>query len=139
MPGKVNPSQCEAMLMLCVQVLGNDTVVGFAGASGNFELNTFKPVMAHNVLQSLRLLADGCTRFEAHCLRGLTADEPRIAALRDRTLMLVTALTPHIGYDRAAAIALDAHAQDITLREAAQAHGVDMALFDHWVRADRMV
>ncbi|MFN3888642.1 MAG: class II fumarate hydratase [Aquabacterium sp.] len=139
MPGKVNPSQCEALLMVCVQVLGNDTVVGLAGASGNLELNTFKPVMAHNVLQSIRLLADGCASFEAHCVRGLEANAPRIAELRERTLMLVTALAPHIGYDRAAAVALHAHEQGLTLRDAAEALGVDMALFDERVRAEHMV
>lgn len=139
MPGKVNPSQCEALLMVCVQVLGNDTVVGLAGAGGNLELNTFKPLLAHSVLQSIRLLADGCTSFEAHCVRGLEANAARIAELRERTLMLVTALAPHIGYDRAAAVALHAHEHVLTLREAAGALGVDMVLFDERVRAENMV
>lgn len=139
MPGKVNPSQCEALLMVCVQVLGNDTVVGLAGAGGNLELNTFKPLLAHSVLQSIRLLADGCTSFEAHCVRGLEANAARIAELRERTLMLVTALAPHIGYDRAAAVALHAHEHGLTLREAAGALGVDMVLFDERVRAENMV
>ena len=108
MPGKVNPTQCEALTMLCCQVFGNDVAINFGGASGNFELNVFKPLIAHNFLQSVRLLADGMTSFEEHCVRGIEANRERIAELMERSLMLVTALTPHIGYDRAAEIAKQA-------------------------------
>ncbi len=103
MPGKVNPTQCEALTMLCCQVLGNDVAINVAGASGNFELNVFKPVMIHNFLQSARLLADGARSFDEHCARGIEPDRARIAELVQRSLMLVTALNPHIGYDKAAA------------------------------------
>jgi fumarate hydratase class II len=99
MPGKVNPTQCEALTMLCCQVMGNDVAIGIGGASGNFELNVFKPLIAHNFLQSVRLLADGMSSFEAHCARGIEADRERIGELLERSLMLVTALAPHIGYD----------------------------------------
>jgi fumarate hydratase, class II len=140
MPGKVNPTQCEALSMLCVQVMANDVAIGFGGASGNFELNVYKPLLAHNFLQSVRLLADGMTSFEMHCVRGIQADEPRIAELLGRSLMLVTALAPHIGYDRAAAIAKLAHRDGTTLREAALALGhVTGEQFDRWVRPSEMV
>ena len=139
MPGKVNPSQCEAMMMVCCQVMGHDAAVGFAGASGNLQLNTFKPLIAYNVLKSIRLLADACTSFHAHCLQGLAANETRIAQLREHSLMLVTALSPHIGYDKAAAIAKKAHAEGTSLRQAALDLGYDAALFDEWVRPERMV
>ena len=140
MPGKVNPTQCEALTMVCCQVLGNDVAVNVAGASGNFELNVFKPVIVHNVLQSLRLLTDGVRSFDTHCARGIEADRPRIRALVEQSLMLVTALNPHIGYDRAAAIAKAAHAQGSSLREAAIASGwVTAAEFDAWVRPEAMV
>ena len=134
MPGKVNPTQCEALTMLCCQVLGNDVAINIGGASGNFELNVFKPLIAHNFLQSLRLLADGMASFDAHCVAGIEPNLPRINELLQRSLMLVTALTPHIGYDRAAAIAKHAHQQGSTLREAALALGyVSAEQFDAWV------
>jgi fumarate hydratase class II len=140
MPGKVNPTQCEALTMIACQVLGNDVAVNVGGASGNFELNVFKPVIIHNLLQSVRLLTDGARSFEAHCARGIEANRPRIAELVQRSLMLVTALNPHIGYDRAAQIAKLAHAQGLSLREAALASGfVDASQFDAWVRPDAMV
>jgi fumarate hydratase class II len=140
MPGKVNPTQCEALTMVCCQVFGNDVAVTVGGASGNFELNVFKPLIAHNVLQSVRLLADAMASFDHHCARGIEADRPRITELLNRSLMLVTALTPHIGYDRAAQIAKYAHTNGLSLREAALALGfVDAAQFDQWVRPEKMV
>jgi fumarate hydratase class II len=140
MPGKVNPTQCEALAMACCQVMGNDVAVNVAGASGNFELNVYKPVIAHNVLQSIRLLADAARSFDAHCARGIEPDLGRIAELVERSLMLVTALSPHIGYDKAAEIARAAHASGTTLREAAVASGhVTVEQFDAWVRPGDMV
>ena len=140
MPGKVNPTQCEALTMLCAQVMGNDAALSVGGASGHFELNVFKPLMAHNFLQSVRLLADGMRSFEHHCVRGIEPDRARIASLMAQSLMLVTALNPHIGYDNAARIAKHAHAQGCTLREAALALGLLTAeQFDAWVRPDQMV
>ena len=140
MPGKVNPTQCEALTMLCVQVLGNDVAINIGGASGNFELNVFKPLIIHGFLQSVRLLADGMASFEEHCVRGIEPNEPRIAALVAESLMLVTALAPHIGYDRAAKIAKHAHSTGSSLREAALALGyVSAADFDAWVRAEDMI
>jgi len=140
MPGKVNPTQCEALTMLCCQVFGNDVAVNMAGASGNFELNVYKPVLIHNFLQSVRLLADGALSFEAHCARGIEPDRERIAELVQRSLMLVTALNPHIGYDKAAKIAKEAHRSGSTLREAALASGwVSGEQFDAWVRPEAMV
>ncbi|GAC1407040.1 MAG: class II fumarate hydratase [Burkholderiaceae bacterium] len=135
MPGKVNPTQCEAMTMLCCQVFGNDVAITFGGASGNFELNVFKPLIVHAFLQSVRLLADGISSFDLHCARGIEADESRIADLMSRSLMLVTALAPHIGYDNAAKIAKRAHHDGSTLQEAAQALGlVSREEFDRWVQ-----
>jgi fumarate hydratase, class II len=140
MPGKVNPTQCEALLMVCCQVLGNDVTIGLAGGSGHFELNVSKPVIAHAFLQSGRLLAGGMTSFDAYCARGIAADQERIAELLDRSLMLVTALTPHIGYDQAATIAMRAHHDRITLRVAALASGLLTAeQFDTWVRPEDML
>ncbi len=140
MPGKVNPTQCEALAMLCAQVMANDVAIGLGGAAGNFELNVHKPLIAHNFMQSVRLLADGMISFEVHCVRGIEADETRIAELLGRSLMLVTALAPHIGYDRAAEIAQRAHRDGSTLREAALALGyVTAADFDLWVRPGKMV
>jgi fumarate hydratase class II len=140
MPGKVNPTQCEALAMLCCQIFGNDVAITIGGASGNFELNVFKPLIAHNFLQSVRLLADGMTSFEKHCARGIEANRERIAALMERSLMLVTALTPHIGYDKTAEIAGQAHRDGITLRQAALALGyVTEEEFDRWVRPRAMV
>ena len=139
MPGKVNPTQCEALTMLCCQVFGNDVAITIGGASGNFELNVFKPLIAHNFLQSVRLLADGMASFEEHCVRGIEANHARIAELLERSLMLVTALTPHIGYDRAAEIAKRAHRDGGTLKQAALALGyVTENEFDSWVRATEM-
>ncbi|NMM20341.1 MAG: class II fumarate hydratase [Rhodoferax sp.] len=140
MPGKVNPTQCEALTMLCVQVMANDVAISMGGASGNFELNVFKPLIAHNFLQSVRLLADGMTSFEKHCVQGIEANRTRIADLLERSLMLVTALAPHIGYDRAAEIAKRAHHDGTTLREAALALGhVTPEQFDQWVKPAAMV
>ncbi len=135
MPGKVNPTQCEALTMVCAQVFGNDVAVNFSGASGHFELNVYKPLIAHNVLQSVRLLADAMTSFDQHCVRGIAPNHQRIAALMAQSLMLVTALNPHIGYDKAAQIAKLAHAQGLTLRDAALASGhVTAEQFDAWVQ-----
>ena len=140
MPGKVNPTQCEALTMLCAQVMGNDVTVGIAGAAGQFELNVNKPVMIHALLQSVRLLADGAASFEAHCARGIEPDRRRMAELVERSLMLVTALSPHIGYERAATIARRAHAEGCTLREAALASGwITSDDFDAWVRPEAML
>jgi fumarate hydratase, class II len=139
MPGKVNPTQAEALTMLAVQVMGNDVAVGIAGASGQFELNVYKPVLIHNFLQSARLLADGCASFEEHCARGIEPNEARIRELVERSLMLVTALAPHIGYDRAAEIAKKAHREGSTLRAAALALGyVSAADYDRWVQPGAM-
>ncbi len=140
MPGKVNPTQCEAMTMLCVQVLGNDVAINMAGASGNFELNVFKPVLIHNFLQSTRLLSDGMRSFDTYCASGIEPNRARIEELVQRSLMLVTALNPHIGYDRAAKIAKQAHRSGSTLREAAVASGwLTAEQFDAWVVPEQMV
>ena len=140
MPGKVNPTQCEALIMVCCQVIGNDAAIALGGAAGNFELNVCKPLIAHNFQQSIRLLADGMSSFEAHCVSGINARRERIAELLERSLMLVTALAPHIGYDRAAAIAKRAHQDSSTLREAALALGyVSSEQFDRWVRPAAMI
>ncbi len=134
MPGKVNPTQCEMLTMVAAQVLGNDVAINIGAASGNFELNVFKPLIAHNALQSIRLLADGTAGFEEHCARGNEATRARIAELLERSLMLVTALAPHIGYDKAAEIAKKAHREGGTLKESALALGyVTEAQFDAWV------
>jgi fumarate hydratase class II len=139
MPGKVNPTQAEALTMLGAQVLGNDVALNIGSASGHFELNVYKPLIIHNFLQSARLLADGARSFEEHCARGIEANAPRIRELLERSLMLVTALAPHIGYDKAAEIAKKAHRDGSTLREAALALGhVSGADFDRWVRAEDM-
>jgi fumarate hydratase class II len=140
MPGKVNPTQCEALTMLCVQVFGNDVAVNIGGASGNFELNVYRPLIVHDVLQSIRLLADGMASFEEHCARGIEPNRERIRELLERSLMLVTALNSHIGYDKAAAIAKKAHREGTTLKEAALALGyVTEEQFDRWVRPERMI
>ncbi len=140
MPGKVNPTQSEAVTMLCCQVFGNDVAINFGGASGNFELNVFRPMIAHNFQQSVRLLADGMASFNDHCAVGITANRERIAELVDRSLMLVTALNPYIGYDKAAQIAKKAHQEGTSLREAAIATGfVTADQFDLWVQPARMV
>src|SRR5437764_5229873 len=140
MPGKVNPTQSEAMAMLCAQVLGNDVAINVGGASGNFELNVFKPLLIHNFLQSVRLLADGCRSFNDNCAVGIEPDRERIAKLMRESLMLVTALNPHIGYDKAAKIAKTAHKEGITLKEAALKLGfVTSEQFDQWVLPEEMV
>lgn len=134
MPGKVNPTQCEALTMICCQVMGNDVAIGIGAASGNFELNVFKPLIAHNFHQSVRLLADGMRSFERYCARGIEAREDRIAEFVGRSLMLVTALVPHIGYDKAAAIARKAHHENTSLRDAALVLGaVSEEDFDRWM------
>ncbi|MES2257283.1 MAG: class II fumarate hydratase [Pseudomonadota bacterium] len=134
MPGKVNPTQCEALTMLCCQVFGNDVAITVGGASGNFELNVYKPLIAHNFLQSARLLADGMHSFDAHCAQGIAPNRERIAELMERSLMLVTALAPHIGYDRAAQIAKQAQHEGTTLRAAALQLGyVTEEQFTQWI------
>ncbi|GAB7535352.1 class II fumarate hydratase [Burkholderia sp. 22PA0106] len=140
MPGKVNPTQSEAVTMLCCQVFGNDVAVNFGGASGNFELNVFRPMIAHNVLQSVRLLADGALSFNDHCAVGIEPNRPRIDTLLNESLMLVTALNPHIGYDKAAQIAKKAHKEGTTLKASALALGyVTDAQFDEWVKPGEMI
>jgi len=140
MPGKVNPTQSEAVTMLCCQVFGNDVALNMGGASGNFELNVFKPLMAHNFLQSARLLKDGIQSFDEHCARGIVANRDRIADLMERSLMLVTALAPHIGYDKAAQIAKTAHKEGKNLKETAIASGwVSAEDFDRWVQPQDMI
>ncbi len=140
MPGKVNPTQSEAMTMLCAQVMGNDVAINIGGMSGNFELNVFRPLVAHNFLQSVRLLADGMVSFNDHCAAGIEPNRARIDELVQRSLMLVTALNPHIGYDKAAQIAKKAHKEGTSLREAALASGhLTADQFDAWVRPEGMV
>jgi len=139
MPGKINPTQSESLLMICAQVFGNDVTVNFGGATGNFELNVNKPVIAANALTSARLLADGMQHFDEHCARGIEPRLDRIGELLDRSLMLVTALAPHIGYDKAAKIAHQAHHEGKTLRETALTLGyVSAEDFDRWVRPAAM-
>jgi fumarate hydratase class II len=140
MPGKVNPTQSEALTMLCCQVFGNDVAINIGGASGNFELNVFRPMIAHNLQQSIRLLSDGMHSFNTHCAVGIEPNEDRIEQLLNASLMLVTALNPHIGYDNAARIAKHAHKEGLTLREAALGLGLLTAeQFDQWVVAAEMV
>lgn len=140
MPGKVNPTQCEALTMVCCQVFGNDVAINMAGASGNFELNVYKPVLIHNFLQSTRLLADAMRSFEQHCASGIEPNTARIAELLSQSLMLATALNPHIGYDKAAEIAKQAHRDNMTLRESAIASGyLSAEQFDTWVRPQEMI
>lgn len=140
MPGKVNPTQNEAMTMVCAQILGNDTTISFAGTQGNFELNVYKPVMAYNFLQSAQLLADACISFEEHCAIGIEPNLPRIKELVDKSLMLVTALNTHIGYENAAKIAKTAHKNGTTLKEEAVNLGLVSAEdFDKWVKPEDMV
>jgi fumarate hydratase, class II len=139
MPGKVNPTQCEAMTMVCTRVFGNDTTVVVAASQGHFELNVFKPVIAYAALQSIRLLADAANSFTDHCVTGIRANEPRIRELMQNSLMLVTALTPHIGYDKAAQIAKAALKNGTTLREEAVKLGfVSGQEFDRLVRPAQM-
>jgi len=140
MPGKVNPTQCEALIMLSAQVIGNDVAVSMAGAGGQLQLNAMKPLLIHNVLRSIRLLADGCASFEARCARGIEPDRARIAENVERSLMLVTALAPRLGYDAAAKIAKKAHAEGTTLREAALALGLLTAPeLDALLRPEEMI
>jgi fumarate hydratase class II len=139
MPGKVNPTQSEALTMVCCQVFGNETTIAIAGSQGHFELNVYKPVIADAMLQSIRLLADASVSFTEHCVIGIRANEARIRDLMQRSLMLVTALAPKIGYERAAAIAKAAHAKGTTLREEAIRLGyVTAAEFDRLVRPEAM-
>lgn len=140
MPGKVNPTQCEAMTMLCCQVMGNDVAVNMGGGSGNFELNVYRPMVIHNVLQSVRLLADGMESFNAHCAVGIEPNRERISQLLNESLMLVTALNTHIGYDKAAEIAKKAHKEGLTLKASALSLGyLTEDEFDAWVRPEAMV
>lgn len=140
MPGKVNPTQCEAMTMVCVQVMGNDTTITIAGASGNFELNVYKPVLIYNLLQSICLLSGACESLAEHCVVEIKANKENIRKHLDSSLMLVTALNPHIGYDNAAKVAKKAHAENITLKEAAVALGFLTAQkFDEVVRPEKMI
>ncbi|HLV20126.1 MAG TPA: class II fumarate hydratase [Polyangiaceae bacterium] len=140
MPGKVNPTQSEALTMACAQIFGNDVAINVGGASGNFELNVFKPLIVHNFLQSCRLIADGAKSFREHCAVGIEPNRPRVAEHLENSLMLVTALNPHIGYDNAAKIAKHAHKQGTTLKQAAVELGlVSPEDFDRWVRPEQMV
>ena len=140
MPGKVNPTQCEALTMVCAQVIGNQTTVSVAGSNGHFELNVFKPVMIYNLLQSARLLADAAVSFQDNCIAGINPNRRRINELMEQSLMLVTALAPHVGYDNAARIAKTAHQDGSTLIEAAKKLGlVDEAQFAKWVRPEKMI
>ena len=140
MPGKVNPTQCEAMTMVCTQVMGNDTTIAMAGASGNFELNVYRPVIAYNIIQSIRLLSDASSSFREHCVDGIEANEERIHSNLYNSLMLVTALNPHIGYDKAAEVAKKAYTDNSSLREAIVAlrymSGED---FDRLVQPEKMI
>lgn len=140
MPGKVNPTQCEALTMLCAQVMGNDVAVNIGGASGNFELNVFRPMLIDNFLQSVRLLADGMRSFNEHCAVGIEPNRERIEKLLHESLMLVTALNTHIGYDKAAEIAKNAHKEGLTLKESAlKLNYLTEEQFDDWVRPEDMV
>ena len=139
MPGKVNPTQSEAMTMVCCQVMGNHTAITIGGSQGNFELNVYKPMMVHNILHSVRLLSDTCRSFTDRCVEGLEANEDRIASHLENSLMLVTALNPHIGYDNAAKIAKNAHKKGLTLRQSALELGLlTDEQFDEWVRPESM-
>ena len=140
MPGKVNPTQAESLTMVAVQVMGNNTAVQLAASQGNFELNVFKPLIAHNLLESIELLSGSCTSFREHCIEGLEANGSRIETLLDQSLMLVTALTPQVGYDRACAIAKHAHNHQLSLREAALVLGeISAEQFDSWVQPNQMI
>jgi fumarate hydratase class II len=139
MPGKINPTQCEALTMVAVQVFGNDHAVAFAGSQGNFQLNVYKPVILHNVLASIQLLAEGARSFNERCAAGIAPNDKRIREHLDGSLMLVTALNPHIGYEKSAQISLKAYREDLTLRDAALELGfVTAEQFDEWVRPEDM-
>lgn len=140
MPGKVNPTQCEALTMVCTQVMGNHTTISIAGSNGHFELNVFKPVLIYNLLQSIRLISDACRSFTNHCVVGIEANQARITELLNNSLMLVTALNPHVGYDKAATIAKTAHKEGITLKAAAVKLGfLTEAQFNTWVKPEDMI
>ena len=140
MPGKVNPTQCEAMTMVCTQVMGNDATITVAGASGNFELNVYRPVIAYNIIQSIRLLTDACSSFREHCVDGIEANAERIQTNLYNSLMLVTALNPHIGYDKAAEVAKKAYSDNSSLREAIVALGyMSGEDFDQLVQPENMI
>lgn len=140
MPGKVNPTQCEALTMVAAQVMGNDVAISIGGAQGQFELNVFKPMMAYNFLQSAELLGDACVSFDIHCAQGIEPNRKRIKSLLDNSLMLVTALNTKIGYYKAAEIAQTAHKNGTTLKEEAVRLGyVSAEDFDRWVRPEDMV
>ena len=139
MPGKVNPTQCEALTMVCVQVFGNQAALSFAGSQGHFELNVYNPVMAYNFLQSVRLISDAAVSFTDNCVVGIEPREDNIRQALERSLMLVTALAPKYGYDRAAKIAKTAHKNGTTLREEAVKDGIDGADFDAIVRPEDMI
>lgn len=140
MPGKVNPTQCEALTMICTQIMGNHTTITVAGSNGHFELNVFKPVMIYNLLQSIQLLKDGMNSFRENAVIGITANIDRIQSLRDESLMLVTALNPHIGYDKSSKIALNAHAKGISLKESAiELKFLTAEEFDAWVIPENMI
>ena len=139
MPGKINPTQCEALTMVAVEVFGNDHAVAFAGSQGNFQLNVYKPVILHNVLQSIQLLAESVNSFNDRCAKGIEPNEKRIREHLDNSLMLVTALNPHIGYEKAAQISLKAYREDLTLRDAALKLGfLTPEQFNEWVRPEDM-
>ncbi len=140
MPGKVNPTQCEAITMACAQVMGNHVAITVGGMQGHFELNVFKPLIAKNVLHSIRLIGDSCQSFVKNCLNGIQPNVKRITELMNNSLMLVTALNPHIGYDKAASIAKNAHKKGLTLKQSALELGyLTEKQFDDWVKADQMV
>ena len=140
MPGKVNPTQCESLTQICAQVIGNHTAVTIGGSQGHFELNAYKPLIIHNVLRSMQLLSDGCRNMTQRCIIGLQADTKRIQQLMNQSLMLVTALNPHIGYDKAAQIAKKAYHDGTTLKDAAQALGLLTSdQFDAWVKPETML
>jgi fumarate hydratase class II len=140
MPGKVNPTQSEAMTMVCVQVMGNDAAISFAGSQGNFELNVFKPVMIHNLLHSVKLLSDACVLFARYCIDGIQPNREQIKHYVESSLMLVTALSPHIGYDNAAKVAKLAHQKGTTLRQACEELGLlEGRDFDRLVRPEKMI
>lgn len=140
MPGKVNPTQCESLTMICAQVMGNSVAVSVGGASGHFELNVFMPLIVSNVLRSIRLLSDGSQTFTANCVNGIEANKDRIAKIMNESLMLVTALNEHIGYDKAAKIAKTAHKEGTTLKESALKLGyLTEEQFKQWVRPEDML
>jgi fumarate hydratase, class II len=140
MPGKVNPTQCEAMTMVCVQVIGNDTAISVAASQGNFELNVFKPVLIHNLLHSIRILSDACSSFTDHMVVGIEPNRDQIDHFLQNSLMLVTALNPHIGYDRAAQVAKKAYQENTTLKDACMKLGfLTQHEFEQWVRPENMI